>query len=81
MPLPAANDEMEGIVGVPISPIITVGQPMTIGFAGPKARPGFSTTISPMRQAIISLINTVGLPIMTEPTPSGPVMLTAGQAC
>src|ERR1035438_2302528 len=52
-----------------------------MGSAGPSARPGISTTISPKRHAIMLLISTVGLPIITIPTPSGPVMLTAGQAC
>jgi hypothetical protein len=61
--------------------MITVGQPMTMGLAGPMAKPGFSTTMSPNRHAIWLLIMTVGLPIITEPTPSAPVMLTAGQAC
>src|SRR5882762_2413084 len=34
-----------------------------------------------MRQAIWLLMNTVGLPTITEPTPSAPLMLAAGQAC
>lgn len=70
-------------VGVPIptSPICTVGSPMMIGFAGPMASPGFSITMSPRRHAIMLLIITVGLPIMTAPTPSGPLTLTIGQAC
>ena len=66
---------------IPTSPIITVSQPMAIGFAGPMARPGTSTTMSPTRQAIWLLMSTVGLPSNTEPTPSAPLTLTAGQAC
>src|SRR5580765_7976534 len=66
---------------MPTSPIITVGQPMMIGFTGPSASPGISMTMSPSRQAIMLLISTVGLPIMTMPTPSAPLMLTAGHAC
>src|SRR5712691_10356124 len=62
-------------------PIITVGQPIAIGFAGPIAAPGFSTMISATRHDIWLLIRTVALPFSTEPTPSAPLMLTAGQAC
>ena len=54
---------------------------MRIGFIGPKASPGTSTTISNWRHAIMPLIMTVGLPIRTEPTPSAPLTLTAGHAC
>jgi len=66
---------------MPTSPIMTVGSPMRIGLAGPRARPGISMTMSPIRQAIMPLMRTVGLPSMTMPTPSGPEMLTMGQAC
>ena len=57
---------------MPTSPIMTVGSPIKIGLAGPRHNPGISMTMSPMRQAIMLLMKTVGLPSMTIPTPSGP---------
>ncbi len=61
--------------------MITVGQPTAMGFTGPMARPGFSTTMSWTRQAICMLMNTLMLPMITQPTPSAPLMLAAGQTC
>src|SRR5690348_2187043 len=90
VPLPlmaCANKTIGGTGGttvgepMPTSPIMTVGHPIMMGLAGPRARPGISITISPRRQAIMLLMSTVGLPIITIPTPSAPLMLTAGQAC
>jgi hypothetical protein len=66
---------------MPTSPIMTVGAPMRMALAGPSARPGISITMTPIRQAITPLMRTVGLPSMTMPKPSGPEMLTMGQAC
>ena len=57
--------------------MITVGQPTAMGFTGPMAAPGTSTTMSWTRQAICTLMNTLMLPMMTKPTPSAPLMLAA----
>src|SRR5215472_3897880 len=66
---------------LPFYPIMTVISPVMIGLDGPSAKPGFSTTMSPIRQAIMLLMRTVALPIITEPAPSAPETLVAGQAC
>lgn len=66
---------------MPTSPIITVGSPILIGLAGPSAAPGTSTTLSPIRHAIMLLMSTVGLPSSTEPPLSAPLLLVAGHAC